>query len=76
MGAGSGRQRLVEDDDDLAFGVPFAEIPQRFEHLIQPVAAVDDDGDLSRLAGRTPQRRAPLRSRRSKASVTRHNRRG
>ena len=44
VGAGNGRHRLLEDDDDLAFGVPFAEIPQRFGHLIQPIAAVDDRG--------------------------------
>jgi len=50
MGAGSDRQRLLEDDDNLAYGVPFAEIPQRFGYLVQPVAAVDDGGDLSRLA--------------------------
>jgi hypothetical protein len=49
MGAGNGRQRLLEGHDDLAFGMPFAEIPKRFGHLIQPVAAVNDRGDLSRL---------------------------
>jgi deazaflavin-dependent oxidoreductase (nitroreductase family) len=44
-----GRWRLLDDDDDLAFGVSFAEIPQRFGHLVQLIAAVDDRGDLSRL---------------------------
>src|SRR5262245_47084525 len=33
------RQLLLGDDDDLAFGVSFAEIPQRFGHLVQPVVA-------------------------------------
>ena len=28
-----GHQKLIEDDDDLAFGVPFAEIPKRLWHL-------------------------------------------
>jgi hypothetical protein len=50
IGAGNGQRRLVENDGDLALGVPFAEIPQRFGHLAQPIAAVDDRGDLSRLA--------------------------
>jgi hypothetical protein len=50
IGAGSDRKRLVEDDDDLAFGVPIAQIPQRLGHLMQPIAAVDDRGDFSRLA--------------------------
>ena len=29
----TGHQKLIEDDDDLAFGVPFAEIPKRLWHL-------------------------------------------
>jgi hypothetical protein len=43
-------RQLLGDDDDLAFGVPFAEIPQRLGHLAQPVPAVDDRRDLCRLA--------------------------
>src|SRR5215470_8392385 len=49
-GAGLAGQRLFDDDDDLALGVPIAEIPQGFGHLAQRVAAVNDRGDLSRLA--------------------------
>jgi hypothetical protein len=45
-----GHIKLLDDDDDLAFGVPFAEIPQRLGHFTQPVPAVDDRGDLGRLA--------------------------
>ena len=40
-------QKLVDVDDDFAFGVPFAEVPQRFGHLTQPIATVDDRGDLA-----------------------------
>ena len=49
-GAGLAGQKLFDDDDDFAFGVPFAEIPQRFGYPAQRVAAVDDDSDLPRLA--------------------------
>jgi hypothetical protein len=45
-----GRIKLLDDDDDLAFGVPFAAMPQRLGHLTQPVPAVDDRSDLCRLA--------------------------
>jgi hypothetical protein len=41
-------RKLFDDDDDLAFGVPFAEIPQRLGHLTQPIPAVDNRRDLSR----------------------------
>jgi hypothetical protein len=54
-------QKLLDGDDDLALGVPFAEIPQRLGHLAQPVAAVDDRSDVSRLA-ELNQRRQALRS--------------
>ena len=43
-------QKLFGDHDDLAFGVPFAEVPQGFGHLAQRVTAVNDCSDLSRLA--------------------------
>src|SRR6266568_8110784 len=42
----------------------------------QPAPRSADGPGLPRTAVRTLQRRAPLRSRRSKASVTRHNSRG
>jgi len=48
--AHAGRCKLLDDDDDLAFGVPFAEIPQRLGHLTQPIPTVDNCSDLSRLA--------------------------
>jgi hypothetical protein len=44
------RQELFDDGDELAFGVPFAEIPQCLGHLRQPIATVDDRRDLSCLA--------------------------
>jgi predicted transposase YbfD/YdcC len=44
------RQELFDDGDELAFGVPFAEIPQRLGHLRQPIATLDDRRDRSRLA--------------------------
>src|SRR5262245_35522494 len=43
------RRKLPDGDDDLAFGVPVAEIAQRLGHLAERKAAVDDRGDLSRL---------------------------
>src|SRR4029450_2895842 len=43
----TGGRGLLDYDDDLALGVPFAEIPQRLRHLTEPVSAVDDSGDLS-----------------------------
>jgi hypothetical protein len=42
------RRKLPDGDDDLALGVPFAEIAQRLGHLAERKAAVDDRGDLSR----------------------------
>lgn len=50
MGAGAAGQKLLDGDDVLAFGVPFAEIPKRLGHLTQRIAAVDDRGDLPGLA--------------------------
>ena len=50
MSPGAPAGRLRDDDDDLAFGVPFAEVAQRLGHLAQPVPAVDDHRDLCRLA--------------------------
>src|SRR5215204_1823708 len=47
---GDGHGELLDDDDVLALGVPFAEIPQRLGHLTQPIATVDDSSDLSGLA--------------------------
>lgn len=43
-------EKLIEDDDDLAFGVSFAEISLRFWYLTQRITTVDDRGDLSCLA--------------------------
>src|SRR5215467_12117992 len=43
------RRTLPHGDDDLAIGVPFAEIAQRLGHLAERKAAVDDRGDLSGL---------------------------
>jgi hypothetical protein len=50
MGAAAAGQKLLDDDDDFAFSVPFAEIPQRLGHFTQPIATVDDRDDPSRLA--------------------------
>src|SRR5688500_15502791 len=51
----------LHNHNDLAFGVPFPEIPQRFRHLIQPILTVNDGSDLSRLA-ELNERRQMLRS--------------
>jgi hypothetical protein len=59
--AGAGRQKLLDDGDELALGVPFAEIPQCLGHLAQPIATVDDRSDLSCLA-EPNQRRQALRT--------------
>jgi len=48
--APAARQELLDDGDELAFGVPFAEISQCLGHLRQPIATVDDRGDRSCLA--------------------------
>src|SRR5215207_3241393 len=60
-GRSAARQELVEDGDELAFGVPFPEIPQRLGHLTQPIATVDDRHDPSCLA-EPNQRRQALRT--------------
>jgi hypothetical protein len=44
------RRTLPDGDDDLAFGVPFAQVAQRLGHLAERKAAIDDRSDLSRLA--------------------------
>ena len=59
--APAARQKLLQDGDELAFGVPFAEIPQCLGHLMQPIATVDDRRDLSCLTERN-QRRQALRT--------------
>jgi hypothetical protein len=59
--APAARQELLDDSDELAFGVPFAEISQCLGHLMQPIATVDDCRDLSCLA-EPNQRRQPLRT--------------
>jgi hypothetical protein len=59
--APAARQKLLDDSDELAFGVPFAEIPQCLGHLMQPIATVDDCSDLPCLAERN-QRRQALRA--------------
>ena len=41
---------IVDEDDDLALGVPLAEIPQRVRNLAQRESAVDHYGDLLLLA--------------------------
>jgi SAM-dependent methyltransferase len=41
---------LLDDDDNLALGMSFAEVPQRLWHLVQPIPTVDHDVDLSFLA--------------------------
>jgi hypothetical protein len=51
-------QVLADDDDDLALGVPFAEVPQRLGHLTQPLATVDDRRDPSCLAELNDRRQA------------------
>jgi hypothetical protein len=56
--APAARQELLDDGDELAFGVPFAEIPQRLGHLRQPIATVDDRGDRSCLAEPNQRRQA------------------
>jgi hypothetical protein len=50
MRPGAGRQQLLDDGDELAFGVPLAEIPQGLGHLRQPIATVDHRDDRSCLA--------------------------
>src|SRR5215470_11514831 len=47
---GAPSRRLSDGDDDLAFGVPFAEISQCRWHLTERNATIDHGGDLSSLA--------------------------
>jgi hypothetical protein len=58
MGPVAAAQKLPDDDDDLALGVPFAEVPQRLGHLTQPLATVDDRRDPSCLAELNDRRQA------------------
>jgi hypothetical protein len=56
--APAARQELLDDGDELAFGVPFAEVPQGLGHLRQPIATVDGRRDRSCLAERDHRRQA------------------
>jgi hypothetical protein len=56
--APAARQELLDDGDELAFGVPFAEVPQDLGHLRQPIATVDGRRDRSCLAERDHRRQA------------------